>query len=163
MIGVLGDAEGRAVIEDTAAADHREFADGEEIAVDLDVDDAPGMRTHAIDATAHELFDIAVELLEMLGPEEHPLGPYDFVIPVHKTSKIKPRDRPKVACPRSQAAHRFSRVLCDQAHVLAKVTCSFCTSALSLVVLVGGTSIAARQLARSMSRNDAAMPIVCAF
>src|SRR5260221_12241750 len=52
---------------------------------------------------------------------------------------------------------------CDPAHCLAKVTCSFCTSALSLVVLVGGTSIAARQLARPMSRNDAAMPMVCAF
>src|SRR5260370_36515775 len=52
---------------------------------------------------------------------------------------------------------------CDPAHVLAKGTCSFCTSALSLVGLVGGTSLAPRQLARSMSRNDAAMPMRCAF
>src|SRR5260221_14448099 len=52
---------------------------------------------------------------------------------------------------------------CDPAHVLAKVTCSFCPSALSLVVLVGGTSIPPRPLARSMSRNDPAMAMVCAF
>ena len=83
MVGILGNAERRAVLEDAAATDQRELADGEQVAVDLDVDQSPVMRPHALDAGAHQLFDIAVELLEMLGPEEHPLGPDDLVIPVH--------------------------------------------------------------------------------
>jgi hypothetical protein len=89
MIGILGNAEGRAILEDAAAGDDAELADGEQIAVDLEVDDAPGMRAHAVDAAAHQLLDIAVELLEMLRPKEHSLGPDDLVIPMHDLSQAR--------------------------------------------------------------------------
>jgi hypothetical protein len=35
------------------------------------------------DAAAHQALNIAVVLLEMLGPEEHALRPYDLVVSPH--------------------------------------------------------------------------------
>ncbi len=84
VIGILGNTERRAVIENAATMCYREFPDGEELAVELDALDAPGMRADAADAPAHEMLYIAIELLEMLRPEEHALGPNDFIIPGHR-------------------------------------------------------------------------------
>jgi hypothetical protein len=55
------------------------------------------MRTQVIDPAADELLDVAVELLEVLGAEEHALRPDDLVIPGHVAIREPSR---RMAAPR---------------------------------------------------------------
>src|SRR5690606_38622906 len=65
----------------------------QQCAIDLQLGDSPGMRPKPRRSSADQSLDVTVELLKMLGPKEHPLGPYDFVIPGHRTGRNGWRQR----------------------------------------------------------------------
>ena len=83
VIDVFGNVERRAVLQNAAAGSHGEAAGGQQLAVDLQFGESPGMGPEAVDASAHQPLDIAVILLEVLGTEEHALRPDDLVVPGH--------------------------------------------------------------------------------
>ena len=55
MIDILRHGEGRAVLQDAAAGRDRKLARRQQLAIDLEFGEAPGMRAQAADAAAHEL------------------------------------------------------------------------------------------------------------
>src|SRR5262249_38133396 len=97
MIDILRNVEGRAVLDHTAARRQGELPGGQQLAIDLEFGETPSMRSQAADAAAHPLFDIAVEVLEVLRAKEHAFGPDDLVIPGHDSTHDGNRQRPPAA------------------------------------------------------------------
>jgi hypothetical protein len=85
MVGVVGQAEGRAVLQNAVARGERELAERQQVVVDRQFPDAPGVRPQAADLAADQLFDVAVVLLKMLWLQKQTFGPDDFVVPGHVT------------------------------------------------------------------------------
>ena len=83
VFDVAGDAEGRAVGKDAGGAAQRELAQGEQVGVDLHLGQAVGEGAQPGGAAAHQAFDVAVLLLEVLRLEEQALRPDDLVLPAH--------------------------------------------------------------------------------
>src|SRR5215467_11918586 len=83
MIRFLGNGEGGPVFEDAATALDREPAGEQQLAIDPELRDAPGMRRQPRDARTYQPIGVAVALLEMLRPEEHAFRPNDLVIVGH--------------------------------------------------------------------------------
>ena len=87
MIGVAGDREGRAVLEDSGGGGEREPAGREQVAVDRHLDHAPRVRAQRGRARPQHRFRPAVLLLEVLGAKEHSFLPDDPVGPRHVSAK----------------------------------------------------------------------------
>ena len=73
--------ERRAVLEHAARAPQRELVLLREVAVDLDRREAPGIGADAAHPVLDELLEIAVVLLQVMLPQEQPLGPGDLAVP----------------------------------------------------------------------------------
>ena len=86
-VGVAGDGEGRAVLHDAGRRGEGEPARGEQVAVEREFGDAPGMRAQRRRARLQQMLDVPVLLLEMLGAEEHALLPDNLVVPHHRFSR----------------------------------------------------------------------------
>src|SRR6185369_9152707 len=76
---VLRHREGRAVGKHAARAAQSELADREQVALDLELGEAPRMRAQRCGAAFDPALEMPLLLLEMLRPEEEPLGPDDAI------------------------------------------------------------------------------------
>src|SRR4029077_17893778 len=86
LVGLARQGEGCTVLEHAAAACQGELAGAEQVAVDRRLRQAPAMRTQRGGAVAHQGFEPAVLLLEVLRPQEHSFQPDDAVGPGHADS-----------------------------------------------------------------------------
>ena len=84
---VLGQREGRAVGQDAPAARDADLALRQQLAVERQLAHAPAVPDGPGQRAAHQLLDPAVLLLEMLRPEQHPLGPHDLAGARHRRSR----------------------------------------------------------------------------
>ena len=84
---VAGNRERGAVRQDTLGGIEAELAKRERGIVDRHRDEAPGVADGRCEPLAQLVFGIAIVLLEVLGLEEHPLGPDHLVVPGHSDSR----------------------------------------------------------------------------
>ncbi len=83
VVVVVRDVEGRAVGQDAGGARQRDHPSPQQGVVDLERGEAPAERRERLPGFPGQLLDVPLELLEMLGPEEHPLGPQNLALPMH--------------------------------------------------------------------------------
>ena len=83
---VVGNAEGRAVGQQTAGGGDGDLAQRQRLPVQNQLRHAPVIRAQVAAGLPDEGFEIAILLLEVLGTQEHPLGPHNLAVPAHGTS-----------------------------------------------------------------------------
>jgi hypothetical protein len=81
VVVVARNVEGRSVRHQAGGPRDREHAGIQKRLVDLQLSEAPPQWAHRRRAGAHQLLDVALELLKVLGAEEHPLRPKHLVFP----------------------------------------------------------------------------------
>ena len=84
MVGIRGDAERGAIRQGTAAARNGEFADVQQLLLELDLGHTPGVRLQVTGGFMNQMLGKAVSLLKLLHPQEHALRPYDAVAVLHR-------------------------------------------------------------------------------
>src|SRR5690606_10044313 len=92
---VLRNVEWRAVRKHTPRARDRQLTDAELRTVELELRESPAVAAQAPRGTLDVGLEIPVVLLEMVGLQEQPLGPDDFILPRHrlpKSSRFESRD-----------------------------------------------------------------------
>ncbi len=77
---VVRHGERRAVRKHTARPAQTELADGEQVAFDLELREAPCIRAQRAGTAFDPGFEMPLLLLEMLGSQEEPFGPDDAVV-----------------------------------------------------------------------------------
>jgi hypothetical protein len=75
--------EGRAVGEYASSIVHRHFADAQCRLIDFQMEEAPEQASRGFAARLDEPLQVAILLLKMLRPQEHPFRPDDFAVPGH--------------------------------------------------------------------------------
>ena len=71
--------ERRAVGKDAGRAPQAELPDAQEVALELELGEAPAVRDERLAARLDVALEVAILLLEMVRPQEQPLGPDDLV------------------------------------------------------------------------------------
>src|SRR6185437_12852796 len=79
----LRHGERRAVGEDTPRPPQRELADREQVALDLQLHESPGIRTQRANAALYVVLEVALLLLKMLRAQEQPFGPDNSILLGH--------------------------------------------------------------------------------
>ncbi len=77
---VLRHGKRSAVRKYSARAPQAELAYGQQVALDLQLGEAPRMRTQRRGAPFDPALQIALLLLEVLGPQKQPFGPDDAIV-----------------------------------------------------------------------------------
>jgi hypothetical protein len=80
--------ERRPVRQHAAARLQRQLAKGELLVVELQAGEAPRIRAQARHARLQLRLQVTVMLLQVLGLQQHALGPDDFTIPRHGVSLV---------------------------------------------------------------------------
>ncbi len=94
--------ERRAVLEDAAGASQRELVLFGQIAVDLELREAPRIGADLAHPVLHHALEIAVVLLQVVLPEEQALRPCYLAVPRHEISPLPDnRDGQDTARPQS--------------------------------------------------------------
>ena len=83
MIGIAGNAERGAVGKNARGTAYRELPQSQQVGVDLQLGQPVAERRQTGRAAAHQAFDVAFLLLQVLRLQEQALAPYDFVVPCH--------------------------------------------------------------------------------
>ncbi len=83
VVDVVGHAERGAVGQHAGGGAHREFSQRDQVGVEVELGQPPTERAEGRGADAHQAFEVAVVLLQVLRLEEQTLGPDDLVLPAH--------------------------------------------------------------------------------
>ena len=80
---MVGDAEWRAIRQQPPGRGDRDLAQRQRFPIQGQRTEPPGLGAQIAAGLPDQGFEITILLLEMLGAQEHPLGPYDLAVPAH--------------------------------------------------------------------------------